>query len=241
PRNNGRAIRDTTFAADQTTDATNSNAATRVLANGVVRMTDTVPAGLTIVGTPTGTNWTCGVAGQLITCDYSTLPLVATTDLPAITANVQATIAACPGPLSNTAAVTGIQAPYLDSNAANNTSSAVSTALNCSADLSITKTDSIAATTSGNTVTYTINVANPAGGASADGARVTDPATTGLNCTALTCSASGGAACPSGAINAGPIVLVPTTLQSPGYVIPTLPAGGNLSFSLACSVTATGF
>jgi len=241
PRNNGRQIRDTSFAADQTTDATNSNAATRILANGVVRMTDTVPTGLTIIGTPSGTNWTCSVAGQLITCDYSTLPLVATTDLPAITANVQASISACPGPLSNTATVAGIQAPYLDSNVANNTSAAVSTALNCAADLAITKSDGVASVTSGNTVTYTINVSNPAGGASADGARVTDPAATGLNCTTLTCTASGNAACPTGAVNAGPISLVAATLQSPGYVIPTLPAGGNLSFSLTCSVTATGF
>lgn len=241
PRNNGRPIRDTTFAVDQSTDATNSNAATRVLVNGVVRMTDTVPTGLTIVGTPTGTNWSCTVAGQLITCDYSTLPLLATTDLPAITANVQATISACPGPLLNTAIVAGIQAPYLDSDTANNTSAAVSTALTCTADLSITKDDGVTTVTSGNTVTYSINVSNAAGGASADGATVTDPLAAGLNCTTLTCTASGNAACPSGAVNAGPISLVVGTLQSPGYIIPTLPAGGNLSFSLTCGVTATGF
>jgi mucin-19 len=241
PRNNGRQIRDTTFAADQTTAVTNSNASTRVLANGVVRMTDTVPAGLTIVGTPSGTNWTCSVTGQVATCDYATLPLPANTDLPAISANVQATIAACPGPLSNTAIVDGIQAPYLDSNPTNNTSAAVTTAVSCTADLSIEKTDGVSTTASGSTVTYVINVANAAGGASADGARVTDPVANGLNCTTLTCSATGGAACPTGAVNAGPVSLVAATFQSPGYVIPTLPAGGNLSFSLTCSVTATGF
>jgi uncharacterized repeat protein (TIGR01451 family) len=121
------------------------------------------------------------------------------------------------------------------------TSAAVTTAVSCTADLSIEKTDGVSTTASGSTVTYVINVANAAGGASADGARVTDPVANGLNCTTLTCSATGGAACPTGAVNAGPVSLVAATFQSPGYVIPTLPAGGNLSFSLTCSVTATGF
>jgi uncharacterized repeat protein (TIGR01451 family) len=180
------------------------------------------------------------VAGQLITCDYSSLPLLATSDLPAITANVQATIAACPGPLSNTATVTGIQAPYLDSDSANNASAAISTALTCSADLSITKNDGVTTAQSGNSVTYTINVTNAVGGASANGALFTDPVAVGLNCTALTCLASNGAQCPTGSINGPLVTLVPATLQSSGYVIPTLPAGGNLSFSLTCTVTATG-
>ena len=241
PRNNGRAIRDLTFAADQASAATNANAATRVLVNGVVRVTDTVPTGLTIVGTPAGTNWTCSVAGQVITCDYATLPLAATTDLPAITANVLATTAACPGPLSNVGVVAGLQAPYIDSNIGNNTSAAAATSLVCSADLAITKTDGIASIVSGGTVTYTINVSNPAGGAAADGARLLDPAATGLTCTAATCTATNGAQCPGGTVNGPAVPLVVSTLQAPGYVIPTLPAGGNIAVTLTCAVTATGF
>lgn len=103
-----------------------------------------------------------------------------------------------------------------------------------SADVSVTKTVAPAEAAPGDQVTYTLVVGN-AGPAAADGTTLTDPAVAGLDCTAavLQCAASGGAACP-----ASPTV---AQLQSAaGMAIPALPAGGTATFSMACTVTATG-
>ncbi|MBU6438134.1 MAG: DUF11 domain-containing protein, partial [Betaproteobacteria bacterium] len=62
------------------------------------------------------------------------------------------------------------------------------------ADLQITKTDNKGVTTPGATNTYVITLTNNGPGA-ANGAVVTDPAATGLSCTAVSCAASGGAVC----------------------------------------------
>lgn len=101
------------------------------------------------------------------------------------------------------------------------------------ADLSIVKTVDPETVQSGDQVVYALAVAN-AGAAAADGALLRDPAVAGLDCSAgpLTCSASGGAVCPS-----APTV---ADLQSSGVTIPTLPAGGQASFVLTCTVTAGG-
>ena len=39
--------------------------------SGVVSIVDTLPAGITALGTPIGTGWTCSVAGQVVTCNTS--------------------------------------------------------------------------------------------------------------------------------------------------------------------------
>jgi uncharacterized repeat protein (TIGR01451 family) len=98
------------------------------------------------------------------------------------------------------------------------------------ANLSITKTDGTTTIAAGRTITYTITAAN-SGADPANGAVVQDPAVPGLNCTAVTCAASPTAACPAGVTVA--------QLQA-GVVIPTLPSGSSVSFSLTCGVTATG-
>ncbi|MCH6482646.1 hypothetical protein MMG85_03545 [Pseudoxanthomonas sp. LH2527] len=101
------------------------------------------------------------------------------------------------------------------------------------ADVSILKTASAPTVQSGQQVQFTLQIDN-AGPAAADGARIQDPATPGLNCSALTCSASGSAACPS-----SPTV---TGLQTaPGLEIPALPDGGRLTLVLTCTVTASGW
>ncbi|NZA28519.1 DUF11 domain-containing protein [Luteimonas sp. SJ-92] len=99
------------------------------------------------------------------------------------------------------------------------------------ADLSIVKSSSDDAVTSGDEVVYQIVVANN-GPSAADGAVVTDPGVPdSLECTALVCSADGGAACPAG----------PTPAQlAAGLVIPTLPNGGTVTLALTCTVTASG-
>lgn len=234
PRNNGRAIRDLTFAADQASDAANANAGTRVLANGVVRVTDTLPAGLVITSAIAPTGWTCGLSGQTVSCDSAVaLPIAASTNLNAITGTVRVSNSACPGPLVNTAAVAGFQSPYADSTLANGTST-VSTSLVCSGTLTVAKDNGGNAVTTGTTTTYTVTVANQ-GPASADGAVVSDTPDAGLSsCSVVSCSASGGnpvAACPA----------TPANLLNPsGVALPSLPSGGTVVFGVRCTVTASG-
>ncbi len=106
------------------------------------------------------------------------------------------------------------------------------------ADLSVTKTDGVATRISNTTTTYTINVAN-AGPNSADGAIFQDVVGSGLACnTPSVCTATGGAQCPGGVVNG--VANVPLANIVAGVAIPTLPNGGNLSFDVVCTVTATG-
>lgn len=99
------------------------------------------------------------------------------------------------------------------------------------ANLGITKTNGVSTLVAGSTTTYTITATN-GGPSGANGTIVKDLATAGLNCTTVTCSAAGGAACPA--------VSDIATLQAAGLVIPTFPANSTLTFSLTCGVTATG-
>ncbi len=52
-----------------------------------ITVTDTLPAGLTYTSR-TGTGWTCGAAGQVVTCTYSGASLVSGGTLPVLTLNV---------------------------------------------------------------------------------------------------------------------------------------------------------
>ncbi len=99
------------------------------------------------------------------------------------------------------------------------------------ADLSITKSNGASEVTTGDTTMYTIVVTNN-GPAAANNAMVRDPAVSGLDCTSLTCSATGGADCPDPISVAG--------LQGSGLVIPALPNEGSVTFQQTCTVTATG-
>lgn len=121
----------------------------------------------------------------------------------------------------------------LDTSTADNSATVVLT-IKPAANLQITKNDGTTTLLTGSTNTYTITVAN-LGPAAADGAILKDPAATGLNCTEINCSASGGAVCPL------PIQLFVSALQSAtGIAVPTFPAGSTATFVLTCGVTATG-
>jgi uncharacterized repeat protein (TIGR01451 family) len=235
-RNNGRAIGNLTYAANQATPAVNGGAGT-ILTGGIVRVTDNVPAGLTIGAVTAPAGWSCTTAGQLVTCDFTppSLPLAAVADLPGpIVVNVTPTVAACPGPASNAASVVSTVAAYAESNPANNTSAAVGTTLSCVSGVSITKSDGKLEATIPATNTYTITVLNT-GPASADNTVLRDPAAAGLSCTAApVCAvASGSAVCPAG-------LLTMANLQGAGISIPALPANSSLTFTVTCSVTASG-
>ncbi|MCY1166040.1 MAG: hypothetical protein V4455_09795 [Pseudomonadota bacterium] len=103
-----------------------------------------------------------------------------------------------------------------------------------SANLQISKTDGLTNATAGGTTSYTVTVANQ-GPSDGSGTVLTDPAVSGLSCTAVTCSVvSGAASCPL----AGSVTV--PNLQGSGITLATFPAVSSLAFSLTCGVTATG-
>ena len=118
---------------------------------------------------------------------------------------------------------TGDTAPDLRTGAASCTS------------LSVAKGNGVNSLVAGGTTTYTLTVVN-SGPSLAGGTTVRDPAVTGLSCTSVTCSSvAGGAVCPA----AGSTTIA--LLQgATGITVPTLPANSTATFTLNCSVTATG-
>ncbi|MGH8050888.1 MAG: hypothetical protein ACREPB_09545, partial [Arenimonas sp.] len=230
-RNNGRAIADQVFNTSQATDALAT-----VLVAPALNITDTLPTGIT-VSSVTSNNvavWTCTPNGgnTAFTCasTAAVYPLAAATNIVTVTTNVSVASTACPGPNNNTAIIT---TPALgDTNAVNNSGS-VSTTLSCSANLSVTKTNSVGSLVSGASTVYTLTFSN-AGPAAGDGAVVRDVPSAGLSCAVTSCTPAGSAVCPA----AGQW---PNLLTGGGLTIATMPSGGSLSFGLTCSVTATGF
>ena len=85
--------------------------------------------------------------------------------------------------------------------------------------------------TAGNTVTYSI-VARNAGPGLANGTVLRDPATTGLNCTSATCTATGAATCPS----ATGAAMVSALQSSAGASIATFPPGETVTVTMTCTV-----
>ncbi|MEN5181695.1 DUF5979 domain-containing protein [Comamonas testosteroni] len=138
-----------------------------------------------------------------------------------------------PTSLTNTATITvpaGVSDPKPDSN-----TSAVSTSMSYVVDLSVIKTQSPAAYTSGVPVTYTVTIAN-SGPAAADGARISDflrsYATgnyTNLVATFVSCTAGGGAQCPANSAfsNYSGVGAYDNYLYS--TTVPRLPANGSLT------------
>ncbi len=239
PRNSGRTIRDLVFSTDQASTTSNTDTLTRILASSTVRVTDTLPAGLTITSAFSGAGWQCTNSGLLVSCERTptVVPLTAATDLPVITGTLRVTTAACPGPITNTVSIGNLQAPYIDYALPNNTASFTTSSIDCNANLSVSKNNAVTTLTAGTTTSYTLTFAN-AGPSAADGATAKDMPSAGLaNCSVTQCSASGGsptATCP--AFGAWSDLLTPA-----GVAIPSFPSGGTVNFNVSCGVTATGF
>lgn len=233
--NNGRQIRDLTFSANQATTVTNSVTSTAILNSGLLRITDILPSSLTMTTAFSGAGWNCTQSGQILTCDRTTpVPITASAVIGTVTGTVRVSNSACPGPLLNTSTIAGFQAPYSETSLADNSSTA-STTLNCNANLSITKTNTVTSLVAGSTTSYLISATNT-DPASADGSVVRDVPSSGLSCTVTNCSASGGspvATCPAPAS-------WPNLFTPGGVAIPSFPSGGNVQFTVTCGVTATG-
>ena len=161
--------------------------------SGVITVTDTLPASLTFVSA-TGSGWTCGAAGQVVTC---TRPGPYTggnfTNMPVITLVATATAA---GAINNTAT---ISIPETDSNTTNNSDSASVTSTN-DADLRLVKTASLNPVVPNQAYTYSLAVSNlgPLAISAGRTITVTDALPSGVSLTAApsgsgwTCSPSAG-------------------------------------------------
>lgn len=153
-----------------------------------ITVTDTLPAGLTYVS-GSGTGWSCGASGQLVTCTHAG-PLNANASLPPIALTVAVGNAAYPS-VTNTVAVT---TPSNDPDATNN--SATDTAPVLGSNLS-TSTKTVqdlngGDANPGDTLRYTITLTETAGIA-ASGVVVTDDvpsAAASFNVTALPAGAT---------------------------------------------------
>jgi uncharacterized repeat protein (TIGR01451 family) len=104
-----------------------------------------------------------------------------------------------------------------------------------SEELEITKSDGVDAVDPGAEVSYTIVVSN-VGSDDADGTVFTDPAVANFTASTVTCgSASGGATCPT--VGNTTVAL----MQGAGIVIPDLPAGGSVTFTVTGTAGDSGF
>lgn len=103
-------------------------------------------------------------------------------------------------------------------------------------DLRVVKTASPTPAASGSIVDFSLTVTN-SGPLAASDVLLSDTPVAGLDCyspgSTATCSASGGASCPS------PTVAV-SALLGGGITLPALPVGGEVVVALRCTVTATG-
>jgi uncharacterized repeat protein (TIGR01451 family) len=104
-----------TVGANNVYTLTVTNAAGVQREDNVITVTDTLPGGLTYIS-GTGTGWSCGAAGQVVTCTHPPI-LDPGNSLPPLTLTVGATGAAVPN-VTNTAVVSSAS---FDVNAANNT------------------------------------------------------------------------------------------------------------------------
>ena len=144
--------------------------------SGTVTVTDTLPAGLTFVS-GTGSDWSCGAVGQVVTCTNSDA-VVQSSTFPALTITVNVANNA-PATVTNQASVSGGGA------AGTANSNTVSTAVDQAADLTITKSHSgnFGAGDIGDT--YSITASNLGPGATVGTVTVSDLLPAGLTATAI--------------------------------------------------------
>jgi uncharacterized repeat protein (TIGR01451 family) len=156
---------------------------------GPAVVTDTLPSGLTYVSA-TGTDWTCGAVGQVITCTHAG-SIAAGASADTIEVQVDATI---PSGTASTVTNSASVATVNDAFGTNNTDSDETLIID-SPDVSITKSHA-GNLTAGSTAHYTLAVANDGPQPTAGTTTVTDTLPTGLTPTAAsgtgwTCNIAG--------------------------------------------------
>jgi uncharacterized repeat protein (TIGR01451 family) len=236
PRNNGRALGTYTFAQSQATPLANGDAVGAAIGASPLTLTDTLPGGMLMTTTFTGTGWTCtGTDTAVCTMPAATaFPRAAATNFPTL-AGVVSPICGESGVKVNTVQIQQATGALITANNISTVTTTISPAC-ATATLTISKSSSpTGSLLSASTVSYTLTVAN-LGPSAAPGSVVIDQPGAGLNCTAGTVSCSvlaGSASCP-----ASPTV---AALTSTGLSItPTFNASSTLAFVVTCAVEATG-
>ena len=204
-----------------------SNAGPNTATNATVR--DTLPSGLfgMVLISATGAS-----GGTLTASTVASSQFNGTFTLPA-NSSVTVVLRATAGGVGTQVNQATVTAPIgtIDPTPANNIAQATVT-IPISTSLGITKTNMVTTLTAGQTTSYTVTAFND-GPAAADGTIVKDISSAGLVCTSVTCSASGGAICPS-----APIAIA--AMQGAGLSLATFPGSSSLIFTVICGVTATG-
>ena len=208
-----------------------------------VTIADPLPPGLTLTSTsPSSGSYASGVwtLPSLPAFFTETLTLVASVNSTGTATSSYANVATVSGS-NRTGTTTVVALP--DPVPSNNSDTATAT-VSRSANLAITKTNAASNLIAGQTTSYTITVGN-LDGFNVANAVLRDPSTTGLDCSAApapACSVTpspAGGTCPT--VGTSPGQLSVANLQAAGgVIIPALNAGGLMSFTLTCTVTATG-
>jgi uncharacterized repeat protein (TIGR01451 family) len=209
-----------TAGNNYTITVSNASPAAAIVAGNTVTVVDTLPAGLTATAI-SGTGWTCTLATLTCTRADALLPLAS---YPAITLTV--TVAAAPpsNTLVNTAVVSGGGEVQVNNDTATDSTTIIGTVL------TIAKSGAPNPIRPGQTLTYTINVANNGPNAEAT-ATVTDPlpttdvsfvsavATNGWGCA----QAAGTVTCTRSpfAIGGTSVITITTTTLIPDKVVNT--------------------
>jgi len=194
---------------------------------GTVTVTDTLPAAFSNISA-SGTNWTCGVSGQTVTCTSAAV-VAAGNSFPAITvtANVSAT---APSSVTNTASTSGGG----ETNTGNNSASDATT-INQVADMTVAKTHT-GNFTRGSTGTYSITATNSGAGATSGAVTVTDTLPAGLVPTGWSSTPGSGWSCN---IAAQVVTCTNSNVRNAGASYPAITVTVAVAQSAASSLTNT--
>jgi uncharacterized repeat protein (TIGR01451 family) len=211
----------------------NSNGITATTVN----LTDTYPAGLVNSPAPSVSNGcggtvTAAAGAGSVSLNGASIPAAvgATTGTCSISLNVRSSTA---GSFTNTIAIGGLTT----ANVGNNTVAASRTlTVTPASALSVSKSNAVSSVRAGETITYTLSASN-LGPSPANNALLRDPAVTGLNCSAVSCTSAIGTTC-AAAVPAASVTIA--NLQGSGIPITSFPPNTSLTFNLTCSVSATG-
>jgi uncharacterized repeat protein (TIGR01451 family) len=228
----------TTYTITVSNNSTNTTAFTTTFidppATGLIKSTITC-----VVQPGTSTTTFCPAAASITTLNVEGLGVT----IPSIGAgqSVVFTVVAKvqPGTGGTTVTNVAIIVPvgYTDSNPADNQAQDADP-VRSSVNLSITKTNTVTALVAGTTTSYIVTLTNT-GPDTLVNAVFKDIPTAGLQCTSITCTASGAAICPTPGAGAG-LLSVANMTSAGGVIITSMIPVSSLQFTVNCNVTATG-
>jgi uncharacterized repeat protein (TIGR01451 family) len=188
-----------------------------------------IASGLSQCPTPTASITVLNVEGAGLT-----IPRIAPSST--VTFVIGGTVTGAPGStITNIATVAAVG--FIDSDPTNNEATDV-TGITGNVNLSITKTNTVTSLIAGSTTSYSITITNTGPSNLVNGV-FRDTPSSGLQCTSITCAASGPALCPNPGSGAGELSIANMSSGS-GVLIPSMIPTSSLRFTVNCNVTATG-